>query len=161
MPGLNVGDVHGRQSFGGQQGIDRVEVGVQFARIGDHVRKIRREVVGAIVAHGWIGLDFVHGQRLDHVHAEGGEIGDLADNVEERGGDARLGDRVDADVELVHDHVAEVWCDETGIVPRVGVTGANDAAAVREGVVFGQFSGVGVALEALGATGGSVYPEMI
>jgi hypothetical protein len=26
VPGLNVGDVHGRQSFGGQQGIDRVEV---------------------------------------------------------------------------------------------------------------------------------------
>ena len=107
------------------------------------------------------GLDFVHRQRLNHVHAQRVEVGDLADDVEKGGGDARLGDRVHADVELIHDHVAEVWRDEFGIVPRVDVANADDAVAVREGFVVGQFSGVGVALGAIGASRGSVYPEVI
>jgi hypothetical protein len=34
------------------------------------------------------------------------------------------------------------------VAPRVGVASADDAAAVRERFVVGQFSGVGVALEA-------------
>jgi hypothetical protein len=29
VPRLYIGDMHGRQSFGGQQGIDCAEVGVQ------------------------------------------------------------------------------------------------------------------------------------
>ncbi len=65
---------------------------------------------------------------------------------------AQLSDRIHADVELIHDHVAEVWRDEPGIVPRVGVANADDAVAVGEGFVVGQFSGVGRVLRAIGAS---------
>jgi hypothetical protein len=123
------------------------------------VAEVGRKIVGAVVAHRRIGLDFVDRQGLEDVGAEGDKIGNLFDYVEERGSDAWRARIVRADVQLVDDHVAEVRCDESGIVPGIGGRGANQAAAIGKLRGWRQFARVGIAL-VTGRTE-SIDPETI
>ena len=105
------------------------------------------------------GLAFllVDRQRLQHIDAETGEIGNFQGNVEEGRAHAGFCNRKGPDMELVDDHVGKIRRDEILVVP--GKAGAaQNAKTVRK--IFGiELAGARVALMAAGAL--ALHPEAI
>ena len=131
--GNDVLKSQGREYLGCEQAVDGDQMFPEDGGVGDYIRKVRREIVRTVIAHGRVGFNFIDGQGLKHIGAERGEVGYFPNDVEKGGGYAGCGWVIGSDMELIHDHVREVGCDECGVVPWVGGCGADQTAAVREG----------------------------
>ena len=147
-----AGDVRGCQWWKvlrGEQSIDGGQMRVESCCVAFDVGQVGREEVSSVVAHGDAAFHLMDWQRLQHVDAERGEVLDLFDHVEERGGLGVVGRGiVGSNVELVHDHVGVVRCNKGGVVPGIRAGGTDNTTALGEWLIDGHLTSIRIALGA-------------